>query len=238
MPNRAETSFVIRTKNEARYIGKVLDTLYKQTYSDFEVVIVDSGSEDETLEVIGEYPVRLLEIGPEEFGYSYALNLGIKEAVGKYIGIVSGHSVPLTRTWLEAGIKVIKEKKTAGLSGYYIDFALAYYWTFLGRIALLNREDRVDKDPWLTNTNALIKKKFWEKYPFDEELPECEDYDWAKEMLARGYNVVKLKDFSVVHSHLFLDRPGYVQRLSSWKRICALIDERERPRESFSKLQL
>jgi rhamnosyltransferase len=39
-------SFVIRTKNEEKFIGKVLDLLQKQTYQNFEIIIVDSGSTD------------------------------------------------------------------------------------------------------------------------------------------------------------------------------------------------
>ena len=70
-------SFVIRTKNEEKLIGKVLKSLWDQTYKNFEVIIVDSGSTDKTLEIVKKFPVKLIEIKPKEYNPSYALNLGI-----------------------------------------------------------------------------------------------------------------------------------------------------------------
>jgi hypothetical protein len=87
---------------------------------------------------------------------------------------------------------------------------------------------RKDFDPWMTNTNAIIRKDLWESYHFDENLTGCEDYDWAKEMLFRGFNVVKYKPFSSFHSHLFLGRPGYFQMKPKWKKWNAIIDKKGR----------
>ena len=187
---------------------------------------------------LSRYPVKLIQIKPSEFGFSYALNLGIKKSKGKYIGILSGHSVPVNNTWLENGMKVIKEKNMAGITGYYTSAPLGYYSRFLGSIFFLPMRKRLDRTPWLTNTNSLIKKDLWKKYPFDEKLEGCEDFDWASEMLARGHNIVKLRSFSVFHSHELLGRPGYFRRTPRWKRICAVIDKRKRPRESYTRLKL
>lgn len=101
----------------------------------------------------------------------------------------------------------------------------------------LPSQKRKNNSPWMTNTNALIRKGLWEQYPFDEKLPECEDYDWASEMLARGYNVVKDPKFSVFHSHFLLGKPGYFARKPRWKKLCALIEKRKRPRKSYSKIK-
>lgn len=78
-------SFVIRTKNEGKFIGKVLGLLQKQTYQNFEIIIVDSGSTDRTLEAVKKFRVKLIKIKPQDFNYSYALNLGISNAKGIYI---------------------------------------------------------------------------------------------------------------------------------------------------------
>lgn len=224
-----EVSFVIRTKNEGKFIGKVLDFLQKQTFKDFEIIIVDSGSTDKTLEIVRKFPITLVKIKPSDFNFSYALNLGISKAKGKYIAIISGHSIPITDTWLKDGVAVLKEENVAGVSGTFSEFMAGYFNRGIERLALFFHKNRIDYSPWLTNTNALIKKSLWQKYHFDESLSGCEDYDWGKEMISRGYNVVKYKPFSVFHSHILLGRPGYFRSLSKWRKWNEIVDKKKRP---------
>jgi len=232
-------SFVIRTKNEARWIGKVLEALNQQTFKNFETIIVDSGSTDKTLEIIRKFPIKLILIKPEEFNYSYALNMGINKARGEFVCIISGHSLPVSKTWLEDGLKNFKNLKVAAVSGHYSSLPISHYSGKLGELLFnLHGLKRKNFCPWMTNTNAFIRRILWQKYPFDEKLPECEDYDWACEMIARGYNVIKDPKFSVFHSHRYLGRPGYLRRLPQWKKICAFIDKRKRPRKSFTRIKI
>lgn len=235
---KPRVSFVIRTKDELMWIGKVLQSLMDQTFRDFEIIIVDSGSTDKTLEIVEKFPIRLIQIKPEEFNYSYALNLGISKAKGKYIGIISGHSIPVSDSWLSDGLKNFKDRKMAAISGNYSSLPVGYFSRSLGRLFFKTYQKKLNFNPWMTNTNSLIRKDLWEQYPFDEKLPECEDYDWGKEMIARGYNIIKDPKFDVFHSHFLLGKPGYLARKPQWKKICATIDKRKRPRKSYSKVKI
>lgn len=232
-------SFVIRTKNEGVHIEKVLKALETQTVKDFEIIVIDSGSTDKTLEIVKKFPVRLMKIKPEEFSYSHALNLGISKARGKYIGIISGHSLPLTDTWLEDGLKNFKKGNVAGVTGYMTGFPLGYFSRRMGRLFFFPYQRKVQNYcPWMTNTNSLIRKDLWKKYPFDENLKEgCEDYDWAVEMLSRKYSIVKDPKFAVVHSHFLIDKPSYYKRRKIWNRVCKTIEAKKRPSKSHAKLE-
>lgn len=230
MNKNPEVSFVIRTKNEEKFIDKVLDLLQKQTFKNFEIIIVDSGSIDKTLEIVKKYKVRIINIKQEDFTYGYAINIGIKNALGKYVCILSGHSLPMSDTWLADGVEAIKPKNIAGLSGYWTDFILGYYSRFLGRLVFILPyfKFRTDYDVSLTNTNSLIKKEYWKKYNFDEKVDGSEDYDWAKEMISRGFNILKYKPFSVFHSHFMVGKPGYFASVSIWKKQIVEIDKKIR----------
>ncbi len=235
---KPRVSFVIRTKDESMWIGKVLKFLTSQTFKNFEIIIVDSGSTDKTLEIVKKFPIRLIQIKPEEFNYSYALNLGISKANGKYIGIISGHSIPVSDSWLSDGLKNFKDGKVAAISGNYSSLLVGYFSRSLGRLFFKTYQKKLNFNPWMTNTNSLIRKDLWEQYSFDEKLPECEDYDWASEMIARGYNVIKDPKFNVFHSHFLLGKPGYLARKPRWEKICATINKRKRPRKSYSKIEM
>jgi GT2 family glycosyltransferase len=100
---------------------------------------------------------------------------------------------------------------------------------------------------WCSTINCIIRRSLWKAYPFDENLPSLvpetgkyglEDYDWSKEMMARGYRIVVDPSFSVFHSHV--EGAGELARNTRgyfiYRRIQHKIDLFKRPRESFSSV--
>ena len=100
------------------------------------------------------------------------------------------------------------------------------------------------KDNFFATTNCIIRRRFWKKYPFNEEMSDTipnsdrfggEDYDWALEMLARGYRVVVEPKFNVYHSH----KDTISQLISKfiiWRRIRKEMRSLSRPRKSYTKV--
>src|SRR4030066_1052634 len=101
MQSNPNISVLIRTKNEEKYLGQTLSVIFSQTRKDIEVLIVDSGSTDKTLEAAREFPVTIFEIKPKDFTWGYALNYGFQRASGKYIVCLSAHALPQSEYWLE-----------------------------------------------------------------------------------------------------------------------------------------
>ena len=230
-PKQPETTWVIRTLNEEKWLGKVLESLFLQSRLDFEIIIVDSGSTDKTLKIIDFYPIRkVINIESGSFNYSSALNQGIKEAWGKYIGIISGHSLPVSRTWYEDAMKNFEDQNVAAVSGHYHSLPDGSYEEKLFDLHFRVRDlAKQHYCKMMTNTNAIIRKDLWEFYPFDESLSRgCEDYDWASEMISRGYNVIKDPAFNVYHSHGGIGRRSILERFSEWNEICFTIDQKVR----------
>jgi len=65
---------LIRSKNEEMYIAETFKAVFAQKLRDFEVILVDSGSKDKTVEIASKFDVRILKIAAKEFTYGYALN--------------------------------------------------------------------------------------------------------------------------------------------------------------------
>src|SRR5688572_7185097 len=94
-------SIVIRAKNEAGAIGETLDSVFGQRGAPgFEVIVVDSGSTDATLDIVRRTDARVIEIPPQSFTYGRALNIGISAARGEFVVALSAHSTPINDRWL------------------------------------------------------------------------------------------------------------------------------------------
>ncbi|TAN64329.1 MAG: glycosyltransferase, partial [Magnetospirillum sp.] len=73
-----ETSVVIRCFNEQKYLPGLFDALDRQSYRDFEVIIVDSGSFDRTRDIAEARAHKVLRISSHDFTFGYSLNTGIR----------------------------------------------------------------------------------------------------------------------------------------------------------------
>ncbi|MFN6004223.1 MAG: glycosyltransferase family 2 protein, partial [Dolichospermum sp.] len=95
-------SIIIRTYNEQRYLEKLLEEIQNQVVDDllYEVIIVDSGSTDKTLEIANKFNSKILNIKKSEFSFGRSLNIGCAAATGDYLIFISGHCVPVNEYWL------------------------------------------------------------------------------------------------------------------------------------------
>lgn len=207
-----ETSIIIRTKNEEKLLDEVLSRLMNQSYRDFEIIIVDSGSTDRTLEIVKKYPVKLFQIKPEEFTYPYACNYGCKKASAtKYFVFLSGHSLPISNSWLKDGINDFTDDKILGVWGPVRALLDATFWEklfFNGRLQDMARKIKpkaIVKSGGmgvLGFTNAIIRRDLWELHNLDEAYGAGgEDGEWVRFWLSKGYYSIKDLNFSVYHSH-------------------------------------
>ena len=92
----ATLGVVIRTLNEAALIGTCLEALRRQRSGfELDILVVDSGSTDATLEIVRSHGVRTHELPPGDFDYSSSLNVGIEAVAGELVVILSAHAVPV-----------------------------------------------------------------------------------------------------------------------------------------------
>jgi rhamnosyltransferase len=93
-------SVIIRTKDEQAGLGATLEAVLGQHHRPHQVIVIDSGSRDRTLEIAYRYPVCTLSIPPREWGYSRALNRAAAHAHGDVLVCLSAHCVPVDDRWL------------------------------------------------------------------------------------------------------------------------------------------
>ncbi len=106
-------SVIMPAYNGEKYIGKAIESILSQTYSNWELVIVEDASADNTLCIINQYRnerIRLI-VNRENKGIAYSTNLGIKNAKGKYIALLDDDDIaPADRLWISVDYMECHEK--------------------------------------------------------------------------------------------------------------------------------
>ncbi len=177
-------SVVIPTYNRAQFVKEAIASVLEQTYKDFELIVVDDGSTDETPQVLAAYGDKLKVLRQENKGVSAARNAGISAAQGEWIAFLDSDDLwkkqklekqvewlqahPQVRIchtdeiWIRRGVRVNPMKKHAKPNG----------WIFEQCLPLCV----------VSPSSVLIHRSLFEKHGvFDESLPACEDYDlWLR----------------------------------------------------------
>lgn len=199
-----KASVIIRAKNEGKFIGETLDAIQAQRFTDYEVILVDSGSTDDTVEVGRGHGVRVVHIDPREFTYGRALNFGISSSRGQILVSLSAHATPESDEWLGSLVSGFRYRSVAGVYGRHIPRRNASLFELLGmRLSgVTSREFRIQSgSARFSNTNGAFRRELWEMAPFDEGLPGAEDIEWARRMQRLGYSIVYEPHAAVYHSH-------------------------------------
>jgi rhamnosyltransferase len=205
-------SIIIPTKNEEPNIGACLDQVFGQRVDfPFEVLVIDSGSRDRTIEIVQKYPARLLQIAPGDFHHARTRNLGGRASSGTFLVFLSGDAIPVDHGWLNALLRNFQEPRVAAVYGRQVAKADAKpervffmqhrYGT--QRIAKSARDEAAGKYILyqFSNVNAAIRRDVWELTPFPEDIDAYEDFSFAIQAIKQGHTIVYEPDAAVVHSH-------------------------------------
>ena len=198
-----ETTILIRACNEERWLPEVLRAIESQTYRDFEIVLVDSGSVDRTREIVASSGGRIVRLRYDDFTFGHSLNVGIQHARGTYVAILSAHAIPIGDNWLERLIAPLRNPKTAMVFGGQRGHLLSKFSEArdFERIFPAKPQLMDDDHVFVNNANSAIRRDLWEVHPFDEGLPGLEDAEWAKYWIPLGKEVRYEPAASVYHVH-------------------------------------
>lgn len=196
---------VIRTLNEAQHIGECLETLARQRPGfDLDVLVVDSGSTDRTVEIARTHGARIHEIPPEDFDYSMAINMGIERVRGELILILSAHAIPVDDAWVAAMIAPFEDERVAGVASRQVPWPDAPVREVLRLAREFPDAGRVYEPGWqgpvlFSNAASCVRRSVWVEEPFT--LPAAEDLEWAERVVLAGWKVAYTASSAVQHSH-------------------------------------
>lgn len=113
-----KVSILILTYNSSRYLRPLLESLFHQTERDFEIIAIDNASSDDTLQILkNEYASRVRVIAnPENYWFSKGFNIGIRQAVGKYV-MICNHDIVLEPDFVKHILESMERDPSIGAAG-------------------------------------------------------------------------------------------------------------------------
>ncbi|PJC48990.1 MAG: hypothetical protein CO035_00565, partial [Candidatus Omnitrophica bacterium CG_4_9_14_0_2_um_filter_42_8] len=231
-----------------RYLDLALKAVFSQkTDFRFEVIVIDSGSKDNTLNIVKKYPaIKLYRIKEEDFNHGLTRNLGISQAIGRYVILITQDAIPCDKRWMERLVNNIEcDGRAAGVysrqvphenSSLFTQIRTNRFFTSMEgkRTSYIDDMEGYNRLPPekkrflcnFDNVSSCIRKAVWENFKFpDAEFGE--DIEWAKLVLEAGYKIVYDPDSRVYHSHDYSVAGWYRRNYVDSDKLCSVFNLKE-----------
>ncbi len=188
-------SVLITIYNAKNELKKCLDSLVNQSFSDFEIIVVEDPPFDGSKQIIDEYgDNRISYIGnTKRLGLSQSRNVAIENARGRYLFFTDSDCV-VSSKWIESGVQTFQNISCVGVEGRTFYVSENYQPTFSDRII-----SNLDGGNYNTCNMAYSKNIIDYVHGFDSRFSYHEDRDIAFRILKQG-NIIFNSDMIVYHS--------------------------------------
>jgi len=199
-------SVIVRALNEEKWLDDALSACAHQELGeniDLELVLVDSGSTDRTIDIAKAHNCQIFHIEKSEFTFGRSLNIGCEGALGDILVFISAHCIPKGTAWLsmltapllsqQCDFVYGRQEGLENITRFSEHEVFAHYF---GEKSELQQEGF-----FCNNANSAITRAVWEKYRFDETVTGLEDMVLAKALHNQGGQIGYVADASVTHIH-------------------------------------
>lgn len=196
-------SIVMRSFNEGWALKETLPALQAQEFADWELIVIDSGSSDDSPELIrAAHPAHFIQIQPSEYNPSRVMNQGMRLARADSVVFLNADATPQGTNWLRPLVEALQDPRTAAVFSRQIPrpdcdpvFAHDYDRCFGPQ------RESVGWDHFFSMVSSGLRRDVWEKRGFREDLQYAEDDEYTRWCVQQGYQIRYVEDSVAMHSH-------------------------------------
>src|SRR5881394_3527732 len=196
-------SIILRSFNEGWALRKTLPALRLQEYRYWELIVIDSGSSDGSVEMIrAAQPRHFIQIQPHEYNPGRVMNHGMRLARSAFVIFLNADATPQGIQWLRPLVTALNDPQTAAVFGRQIPRpdCWAVYAADYERCFGAKRESAA-WDHFFSMVSSGVRKDIWAQRGFLEQMQYSEDDEYTRWCRARGYRIGYVPQSVVMHSH-------------------------------------
>jgi len=232
-------SVIIPVLNGAKTLNKCLVSVTNQDFDDYEIILIDNGSTDNTKEIINQFlkdSHKIIYIFEPKRGRGQARNVGVAAARGDIVAMTDADCI-VPFDWLRNITKPIIEDRALAVIGFEKE-AACNYWSRLRQAEdwrFLKTKIEGDYVNHLDTKNFAIKAELLKKMGFDSQLAAYEDWDLFIRLKKIGIKIMFLPELLVEHHHDASARELAITQFSRAQGVVFIMNK-YRDDEQFHKL--
>lgn len=203
---------IVRTHNSGWIIDQTLKALFSQSFQDFNLLVMDSGSSDDTLEKVGRYPCRIIRGKAEEYFPGQVLNQAMNETNSEIVVFLNSDTVLLTPQSLSILLQAFEEKDVVAAFGRQLPRPDAEMWVRRDYEASFPDSAKAPQWMHLSLPIAAMRRSAWKEHPFYTQAWGSEDTEWGWWAKQNGKVIRYLPEVLAMHSHNYTAKQLYGRR--------------------------
>jgi rhamnosyltransferase len=238
-----KVSIILPTYNVEKNIRNLLNSIYDQKFDGkIEVLIIDS-SDDNTPNIVkNEFPqAQMIRVESEDYNYGKTRNEGAEMTDGECIVFLSADINIADETWLSKLIKPFNDPNVAGVFGRQLPkegaypmerFFICHTYPSKSYTLSLNKNGKIKKSFFFSNTNSAIRRSIWKKHKIPEMLMS-EDQEWGKRVVLDGYKIIYSSEALVYHSHNYSLKDNFQRFFDSGATLAYVYNDNRIEKKNF-----
>ena len=233
MENKIEVSIIIPVYNGSKTLDKCLSSIFKTKTKNFEVILIDDGSKDNTYEIARKYPCKIIKFDKNR-GRSAARNEGIRKSSAEFVLFTDADCI-VENNWQNNALETIKKALEKDSSIAAVEGKILPSKGFINKCDIYsgygyNQSDTPKYHKHFCTANLIAdKKKLIEAGLFNEKLITHEDQDLGFKLLKLGYKLFYSPNFSVIHNHTRTNFKDFLKHHYEWGKTLGNYLEKEYP---------